>query len=222
MSVADPPPMTHAKVRTFADLLEALGNIPPNRILLFPSPGTATEADVLRLDGRADRRLCELVDGTLVEKGMGLRESLLAVFISSVLGPYCRLRNLGIVSGEQGTLRLWEGLVRIPDVAFISWDTLPGRRIPDEPIPELAPDLAVEVLSESNTRAEMDRKRQEYFRAGTRLVWEVDPRTRTVAIYNSADNPVTLRAADVLDGGSVVPGFTLPLSELFGELDRHG
>jgi Uma2 family endonuclease len=221
MSVAEPPPMTESQVRTFADLLEDLGNIPPNRILMFPSPGTATEADVLLMGGRADRRICELVDGTLVEKGMGLRESLLAVFISSMLGPYCRARNLGVVSGEQGTLRLWEGLVRIPDVAFISWETLPGRRIPNEPIPVLAPDLAVEVLSESNTRAEMDRKRDEYFRAGTRLVWEVDPRSRTVAVYNSVDNPVILRSTDVIDGGNVIPGFALSLSELFGELDRH-
>lgn len=222
MSIAEPPATPEATVRTLADLLEDLGNVSPHRVLLSPSPGTATEADVLRMGGRAGRRMCELVDGTLVEKGMGLRESLLAVFISSLLGPYCRLRNLGIVSGEQGTLRLWEGLVRIPDVAFISWDTLPGRRIPDEPIPELAPDLAVEVLSESNTRAEMDRKRHEYFRAGTRLVWEVDPRGRTVAVYNSADSSVILRGSDLLDGGTVVPGFTLSLSELFGELDRHG
>jgi Uma2 family endonuclease len=222
MSIAAPATLPETCVRTFADLLEDLGDVPPSRILLSPSPGTATEADVLRLDGLADRRLCELVDGTLVEKGRGLRESLLAVFISSVLGPYCRLRNLGIVSGEQGTLRLWEGLVRIPDVAFISWDTLPGRRIPEEPIPELAPDLAVEVLSESNTRAEMERKRGEYFRAGTRLVWEIDPRTRTVTVYDAPENPVVLRDADVLDGANVVPGFALPVADLFGELDRHG
>jgi Uma2 family endonuclease len=222
MSIAEPPTPAEATVRTFADLLDDLGNIPPNRILLFPSPGTATEADVLRMDGRADRRLCELVDGTLVEKGMGLRESLLAVFISSLLRPYCHQHNLGIVTGEQGALRLWEGLVRIPDVAFISWDMLPGRRIPDEPIPDLAPDLAVEVLSESNTRAEMERKRGEYFRAGTRLVWEVDPGTRSVAVYTQPDSPTILRDADILDGGPVLPGFSLPLSEVFGELDRHG
>ena len=70
---------------------------------------------------------------------------------------------------------LFRGLVRIPDVAFTSWERLPGRRVPPEPIPELAPDLAVEVLSQSNTEAEMTRKRGEYFAAGVRLVWLVDP-----------------------------------------------
>ena len=107
-------------------------------------------------------------------------------------------------------------------MAYILLGLLPGRRIPDEPIPKLAPDLAVEVVSESNTRAEMVRKRDEYFRAGTGLVWEVDLRARTVAVYTSPDHSVVLRDADVLDGGAVLPGLTIPLSELFGELDRHG
>jgi len=222
MSIAEPPAVHEASVRTLADLLEELGDVPPNRVLQFPSPGTATEADLLKVAARADKRICELVDGTLVEKGTGYRESLLAGFLFSLLRTHCRRLNLGLVSGERGTLRLWEGLVRIPDVAFVSWDRIPGRRVPVEPIPDLTPDLVVEVLSESNTRQEMDRKRGEYFRAGTRLVWQVDPRARTVTVYTSPDNPAVLRGDDVLDGGAVLPGFALPLSELFGELDVQG
>jgi len=219
MSIAEPPAMPETQVRTFADLLEGLGNVPPNRILLFPSPGTANETDLLKVAARADKRVCELVDGTLVEKGMGYRESLLAGFLLSLLRTYCRRFNLGLVSGEQGTLRLWEGLVRIPDVAFVSWDHIPGGRVPEQPIPDLTPDLVVEVLSESNTRQEMDRKRSEYFRAGTRLVWQVDPRARTVSVYTAPDNPTILRDTEVLSGTPVLPGFSLPLSELFAELD---
>ena len=153
---------------------------------------------------------------------MGFRESLLACELSARLNAVVRPNNLGLVAGPDGILRLWEGLVRLPDVAFISWDRIPGRRVPDEPIPELSPDLAVEILSVSNTRAEMDRKRREYFLAGTRLVWQIDPRARTIAVYTGPDNPTVLRDADVLDGGAVLPGFTLALTDLFGELDRTG
>jgi Uma2 family endonuclease len=222
MSIAEPPTVSETEPRTFADLLDELGQVPPERILLSPAPGTATEADLLRLGSLANRRLCELVDGTLVEKGIGLRESLLAVYLGSILRSFVRQSNMGLVTGEQGTLRLWAGLVRIPDVAFVSWDRIPGRRVPDEPIPELAPDLAIEVLSLSNTPAEMARKRREYFRAGTRLVWEIDPRARTVAVYTSADNPIVLRESEAVDGGHVLPGFQLPLPDLFGELDLQG
>ena len=68
-------------------------------------------------------------------------------------------------------LKLMPRLVRIPDVSFISWDQLPAHEYPNDPIPELHPDIAVEVLSEGNTEEEMRRKVKEYFFAGTRLVW---------------------------------------------------
>ncbi|HKB06128.1 MAG TPA: Uma2 family endonuclease, partial [Gemmataceae bacterium] len=73
-----------------------------------------------------------------------------------------------------------------------------------------------------NTVREMALKRDDYFRAGVRLVWQIDPRARTVAVYTSPDNPAVLREADALDGGAVLPGFALPLTELFGELDCQG
>jgi Uma2 family endonuclease len=116
-------------------------------------------------------------------------------------------------------MRLAPGLVRIPEVSFISWDRFPNRRLPDEPIPDLAPDLAVEVLSPSNTREEMRRKLHDYFTAGSRLVWFVDPAARTVTVYTSPDQSMVLRPDQTLDGGPVLPGFSLPLSQLFAELD---
>jgi Uma2 family endonuclease len=119
-------------------------------------------------------------------------------------------------------MRLWAGRVRIPDVAFTSWDRMPGRRRPPQPIPTLAPDLAVEILSRSNTVAEMRLKRQDYFAAGVRLVWEVDPEARTVSVYIAPANPTILTETDTIDGGAVLPGFTLSLRDLFGELDRQG
>ena len=86
-------------------------------------------------------------------------------------------------------------------------------------IPDLYPDLAVEVLSESNTPEEMERKLREYFLAGVRLVWMIDPRKRAAEIYTTPDAPSgTLDESQALDGGKVLPGFTLPLAELFARL----
>jgi Uma2 family endonuclease len=87
-------------------------------------------------------------------------------------------------------------------------------------VPELVPDLAVEILSEGNTPAEMRRKRREYFKAEVRLVWQIDPRTRTAAVYTDPERHETLSETRALDGGDVLPGFTLTLRDLFAELDR--
>ena len=208
-------------IRTIADLLHRLGDISPERVLFDPAPGTATVQDVIKIHGR-DKRLCELVDGTLVEKGMGYRESLLAMAIVSALRAFVQPRNLGLISGESGMMKLFAGLVRIPDVAYVSWDRVPGKRVPVDPVPLLVPDLAVEVLSDSNTPAEMARKRLEYFQAGVRLVWIIDPDPRTVAVYTAPEQFTTLGEKDTLSGGDVLPGFTLPLQQLFPELDITG
>lgn len=209
-------------IETLADLLEQLGDIAPDRVRFHPAPGTATEEDVLALRNSPEHRLCELVDGVLVEKAMGFRESLLAGMLVTFLLTFVRSRNLGLVTAPDGTMRLAPGLVRIPDVAFISWDRLPNRRVPTEPIPDLAPDLAVEVLSTGNTPGEMARKRQDYFAAGVQVVWQVDPNTRTVEVFTAPDQSTVLHAAQTLEGGTVLPGFTVPLQELFSELDRQG
>jgi Uma2 family endonuclease len=207
---------------TVADLLTLLGDIPPERILIRPPLGAATEADVLAALEAPCKRLCELIDGVLVEKPMGYTESVLASLLVEVLNAFVRSRNLGLVTSPDGTIRLWAGRVRIPDVAFFSWERMPNRRRPTEPIPSLAPDLAVEILSRSNTAAEMLLKRQDYFRVGVRLVWEIDPEERTVAVYTSPNSRVVLVEADVMDGGEVLLGFMLPLRDLFAELDRQG
>jgi Uma2 family endonuclease len=218
-----PAPITADPVDNLAELLERLGNIPPERIRMRPPPGTATEADVLEALEAPRKRICELIDGVLVEKAMGFTESLLGSYLIVLLDAFVRPRNLGLVTAADGTVRLWAGRVRIPDVAFFSWDRMPGRRRPPEPIPTLAPDLAVEVLSRGNTPGEMLLERQDYFSAGVHLAWEIDPRQRTVTVYTSPETPTAvLTAADTLDGGTVLPGFSLPLGDLFAELDRQG
>ena len=212
--------MTDTSIETLADLLERLGDVPLDRIRFRPYPGTATESDVLEAEQR-DNRLCELVDGVLVEKAMGFREAILAGAILGWLREFVIPRNLGCVTGADGMLRLFPGLVRIPDVAYASWDCFPDGKLPADPIPDLAPDLAVEVLSRSNRPREMQRKLREYFDAGVKLVWLVDPEPRTVAVYRSPDECLMLDQAQTLDGGEVLPGFAVALRDLFSELDRQ-
>src|SRR5262249_1609298 len=130
-------------------------------------------------------------------------------------------RDLGVTAGEAGMMRLTSGLARIPDLSFISWARLPGRELPAEPIPDLVPDLAVEVLSEGNTEEEINRKLREYFRAGTRLVWIVDPKNRTVKVYTSPSRSKLLTEDRTLDGGKVAPGFALPLAQFFARAGRR-
>ena len=199
-------------IKTLADLRRRLGGIPLDRIWFRPAPGTATEKDVIEADER-ENRLCELVDGTLVEKAVGFEESRLAIELAYLVKAFLRQYDLGICVGEAGMMRIAPGLVRIPDLSFISWDRLPGRESPKDPIPDLAPDLAVEVLSEGNTRAEMTRKVREYFEAGVSLVWLIDPRKRTAHVYTTPEKSTLVRDNQSLDGGDVLPGFVLPLGE---------
>ncbi|MBV9124443.1 MAG: Uma2 family endonuclease [Planctomycetes bacterium] len=208
-----PPPSD--KPKNLADLVERLGDIPLERILLQAPPGTATEQDVLAARATPEKRLCELVDGVLVEKAMGTRESWLAVLLIHHLMTFLEQHDLGLVLGADGMLRFFSGRVRIPDVSFLSWERLPGRELPDSPIADLVPDLAVEVLSKGNTKKEMARKLRDYFQAGVRLVWLVDPKSQAVDVYTSATKKKRLTRNQILEGGEVLPGFTLPLRQLF-------
>lgn len=201
---------------TLAEVVDHLGGIPLHRIRATPLPGTATDDDVLQSKSRFGR-ICELVDGVLVEKTVGYYESLLAMRLGRRIVEFVETRHLGIVLGEAGTLRVLPTQVRIPDVSFISWDRFPQRRLPPEPIPAVAPDLAIEVLSPGNTAGEMQRKLRDYFQAGVRLVWYIDPPTRSARCYRSPDDSLLVSEHEALDGGDVLPGFRLPLAELFAE-----
>lgn len=206
---------------TVADMQQHLGGIPADRICVYPPPGTATEKDVLEAKSRINR-ICELIDGVLVEKTMGYYESLLAVEIIHLLKLFLEKHDLGIVLGADGALRILPHQVRIPDACFISWDQFPNRELPGEPIPSLAPDLAVEVLSEGNTEEEMQRKLRDYFTAGVKLVWYLDPPTRSAKAYTAEDQFIAVTEEGSLSGGDVLPGFELPLKDLFAKVGRPG
>lgn len=209
------------KLETVADLLKHLGDVPADRVRLHPSPGTASEKDVLAALEWPDRRLCELVDGTLVEKPMGFFEARLGGLIFYFIESYLENHDLGFCLGADATLRILPRVVRLPDVSFISWQRLPSRELPAEPVPDLVPDLAVEVLSASNTRREMENKRREYFRGGARLVWEIDPDAQSARVYTDPDAFQEIGPDGALDGGDVLPGFALPLQRLFARAGRQ-
>ncbi|MBY0229818.1 MAG: Uma2 family endonuclease [Gemmataceae bacterium] len=201
------------------ELEESLGRIEARRIRMKPYPGTATEADLIRANDRKGV-LCELVNGTLVEKVMGYGEGGLESDIIRILGRYLDVNDIGDVVSASAMMRLSPGVVRLPDVSVVLWEQLPGRRRPTAPIPDIYPDLAVEVLSEGNTRDEMFQKRRHYFFAGTRLVWEVDPRRFTISVYNDPETRTILTEADTLTGGDVLPGFSVPVREVFARVPR--
>jgi Uma2 family endonuclease len=198
------------------ELMERLGNISPKRVCMNPPPGTATERDLVRKHG-ARRALYELVEGTLVEKGMGHKESVVAVELSRLLANFVTDKDLGYCIGADDLVRVMPKLVRGPDAAFVSWATRPERVVPQEQIRKKVPDLAVEILSPSNTRKEMQIKLKEYFLGGVKLVWIINPEKRTAEAYTAPDAVTAIPADGTLDGGDVLPGFALPLATLFAK-----
>jgi len=213
--------MNVALATTWEQRLADLGNIPADRILTQPPPGTATFEDVVHAN-ESNGRLCELVDGTLVEKAIGWQEALLAGVLLQWLRNFLDQKKLGVVTGADGFTRLFKDTVRGPDVAFVNWNRLPDGRIPTAPIPDLVPNFVIEVLSIGNTYGEMSRKRREYFHAGVELLWLVEPRRRTVTIYRTSNEPEVIEEDGMLDGETVLPGWTVSCQELFSKLDEEG
>lgn len=199
---------------TAADIVERFGPMPISRVVSRPAPGSATVDDVVRLNDHEDR-LCELVDGVLVEKTMGALESFLAGKIITLLNNYLTTHKMGIALSPDGMIRLFPDQVRIPDASYISSERLANSGWPNEAALRAVPDLAVEVLSPGNTQLEMRRKLEDYFAAGVRLVWYVDPRKKSVEVHESLERSRTVAAPDALDGGDVLPGLTIDLDDLF-------
>ena len=152
----------------------------------------------------------ELVEGELIQvsptmpvhnRVRGKLERLLAAFVEQ--------RGLGEVLAEQA-FHLFSNTVRIPDVSFVQ----ASRRLDPHRMPEGAPDLAVEVVSPSNTPREIDQRISDYFAAGCRRVWVVYPEDREVYIHGLA-GVTRRRAGDLLEDTELLPGFALKVSEFF-------
>ena len=175
-----------------------------------------TAAELLKLSIPGKR--LELVKGELFEMApAGGRHGSVAMRLGILLGAYVIDHRLGeTFAAETGfILRLNPDTVRAPDAAFVAADRLPGGEPPIGFV-ELAPDLAVEVLSPSDRPGEVAEKVEDWLRAGTRLVWVIDPATRSATVHRSLDDVQELSEDDRLDGEQVVPGFSCALGEVFG------
>jgi len=158
----------------------------------------------------------ELVCGQVIrEPPSGFEHGDVSARIVAALSEFARDRNLGrVVTSDCGFILIDDPpTVRAPDVAFVREDRLAFDRKRFAP---LAPDLAVEVVSPSNTVSEIHDKVLDYLGAGTRLVWVVDPETRTVTVYRSRQEIRLLASDDDIDGADVLPGFRCKVNELFG------
>ena len=208
-------PLTAEIPVTIADIVAQLGDVPLERIRVQPPLGTATEADIERVSDR----LCELVDGTLVEKPMGAYESFLAMQLGYLLMKFLETNPMGFVYGESASTRMKNKNVRMPDISFYRRDRFLDGKMLKLAVNAVAPDLAIEILSPSNTKKEMAKKLDEYFATGVKLVWYIDPPTRTAKIYTAIDQVTEITADGFFTGGEILPGLQIRLGEIFERAD---
>jgi Uma2 family endonuclease len=157
----------------------------------------------------------ELVRGHVVREPLGgFEHGTIVAHFGSVLLDFVTEHRLGAVVGNCGFILIDEPpTVRAPDTAFIRGERLdsfdPRGYVP------FAPDLAVEVVGPTDKMSQTQAKVIDYLDAGTRLVWVVDPKSRSVEVYRSRDEIRLVAEDGVIDGGDALPGFRLKVSELF-------
>ncbi|OIN96432.1 MAG: Uma2 family endonuclease [Anaerolineae bacterium CG03_land_8_20_14_0_80_58_20] len=174
-----------------------------------------TAEDLLRMPQESIRS--DLTRGELIRMTpAGARHGQIAGNFLIKLGAYVAGKRMGrVFAAETGFILSRDpDTVRGPDVAFVSRERIPPEGVPEGFWP-MAPDLAIEVVSPGDTAAEVETKACDYLDAGTRLVWVVNPKTQRVTEYRSLSDIRMLTVNDTLDGADVIPGFSLPLKELF-------
>lgn len=155
----------------------------------------------------------ELIDGKVIEQMPAVfRHDELVLIVGNALRRFAKRNKLGRVAG--GGSFLTEGRqVRAPDVSFLSNMDLEGENV--ESYIQKPPTLAVEIISQNDTYGEVDDKADEFLRAGSKAVWVVNPRHKSVTVH-SADEGITIyKMGQSIPGGEIFPGFELPVSEIF-------
>ena len=159
----------------------------------------------------------ELIDGRIVEKRGGAAVSEITVGLTIRVGQYVRERKLGHVFGPKaGYKDCFPGrpdhLLR-PSFSFVAEARIPGGKVPRGDF-DIAPDLAAEVITDESF-AEVEDRVADYRSAGVKLIWLVNPKTKTVLVRRLDRTCAELDEAGTLDGEDVVPGFTCPVADLF-------
>lgn len=159
----------------------------------------------------------ELVDGELVERGMGTKSSWVGGELHARLREFCKPRQLGWIFPADQSYQCFAHApdrVRKPDVSFIAAGRMPGEKLP-EGHTRIAPDLAAEVISPNDLVTELDQKLRDYMAGGVKLVWVINPDLRTARVHRAGRPTPELQEADELDGEDVLPGFRCRLGDLF-------
>lgn len=160
----------------------------------------------------------ELINGELTHMSpAGYGHDKIAFNIALKLGNFVKSRKLGDVVGSSAGFRLNKANVLSPDAAYVSRERISQSNTPEEGLFRGVPDLAVGVISPSERKVRIRTKVRKYLAQGTRLVWLVYPRRKEVEIYTARDTVLTVKIDGELDGGQVLPGFRLPLEEIFAE-----
>lgn len=171
----------------------------------------------LDLMGEEEREGLEIFDGVPREHpGMSARHGYLGYEIGGPLYAHVKRRHLGRIftSDTQFVLARDPDTVVKPDVSFIRTERMPPEEEHDR-ISRVAPDFAVEVVTPIDRLPDVRDKIRRYQAAGVPLVWLVSPVERTVTVYAVGQEPAMLREGDTLDGGDVIPGFRLPVADIF-------
>ncbi len=176
-----------------------------------------TESQIMRLPDVGGKY--ELVEGELVVVAAGREHEDVIFLLSNILSNYVIRYDLGRI--YQASLGYWmkNGNLRSPDISFVSNARLHDMTRDPKGFLHGAPDLAIEVLSPSNTVKAMKKKALEYFESGCRLVWLVVPDDRTVVVLRSDGSELILTTKDALTGGDVIPGFSVETGEVFKYLE---
>ncbi len=159
----------------------------------------------------------ELVRGELIAvPSPGAIHILIAALLYRLIYASVSERRLGIVFGDNMGYVLSRGpdTVRIPDVSFIAWDHVPESGIPEGSW-QMPPDLAVEVVSPTDHADDVYDKAREYVESGVRIVWVLWSKRRAVSVHTRDEKTAELGSDDTLDGGNVLPGFSVRVGELF-------
>ena len=159
---------------------------------------------------------CELLHGELVMMTpAGFEHGRIVSRVNARLESFVEQQALGVVTGAETGFHIGRDpdTVRAPDVSFVRAERVPAA--PTKGFFPGAPDLAVEVLSPNDRASELLAKVQDWLGAGCRAVWVVDPATHTVSAYNRANEVTVYTVSDELPGGDLLPGFSLPVAEIF-------
>jgi Uma2 family endonuclease len=193
-------------------------NITENQVESPEEKKIWTDAEFMALN--RDGHRYEIVNGELIDMGnSGAKHGYVCSVLMILLGGYVHIQKLGAMFDSSTAFKMKSGNKRSPDISFMAKERLQGlEELPDGFL-EGAPDLAVEILSPSNTVEEIHNKLVEYFENGSRLVWVINPKEKYVLVYRSSQEPDRLlKSVDSLDGEDIVPDFTLPIAELFQKL----